>query len=98
PRAAEVLAAALRRIPGITEARAKPVTGGLLVRHDARVRAADVGRIVRRAVALVAGAPAGAERPAPARAAYAPGRRAPTPAPPRAPPRGGGRGGARAGG
>ncbi|MFF7796522.1 ABC transporter ATP-binding protein/permease [Streptomyces olivaceus] len=73
PRAAEVLAAALRRIPGITEARANPVTGGLLVRHDARVRAADVGRIVRRAVALVAGAPAGAERPAPARSEDASG-------------------------
>ncbi|MEU9669700.1 ATP-binding cassette domain-containing protein [Streptomyces bobili] len=57
PRTAEVLAAALRRIPGITEAQANPVTGGVLVRHDARVHATDVGRIVRRAVALVAGVP-----------------------------------------
>ncbi|MBF8170905.1 ATP-binding cassette domain-containing protein [Streptomyces olivaceus] len=81
PRAAEVLAAALRRIPGITEARANPVTGGVLVRHDARVRAADVGRIVRRAVALVAGAPAGAERPAPARSEDASGRSADAAAP-----------------
>ncbi|MER7771511.1 ATP-binding cassette domain-containing protein [Kitasatospora sp. NPDC096140] len=72
PRTAEVLAAVLRRIPGITEARANPVTGGLLVRHDARVRAADVGRIVRRAVSLVAADPTGAGRPAPARPAAAP--------------------------
>ncbi|MEV7022838.1 hypothetical protein [Kitasatospora sp. NPDC093558] len=41
PRTAEVLAAALRRVPGITEAQASPVTGGvaggtheeLLARH-----------------------------------------------------------------
>ncbi|MET8625841.1 ATP-binding cassette domain-containing protein [Kitasatospora sp. NPDC004669] len=58
PRTARVLAAALRRIPGITEAQANPITGGVLVRHDARVRAADVGRIMRRAVALVAEGPA----------------------------------------
>ncbi|MFD3586803.1 ATP-binding cassette domain-containing protein [Streptomyces sp. NPDC058683] len=67
PRTAEILAAALRRIPGITEARANPVTGGVLVRHDARLRATDVGRIVRRAVTLVAEDPTGAGRPAPAR-------------------------------
>ncbi|MFG2881667.1 ATP-binding cassette domain-containing protein [Streptomyces sp. NPDC048297] len=67
PRTAEVLAAALRRIPGITEAHANPVTGGVLVRHDARVHATDVGRIVRRVVTLVAEDPAGAGRPAPAR-------------------------------
>ncbi|WP_241681521.1 ABC transporter ATP-binding protein [Streptomyces sp. CB01881] len=66
PRAAELLAAALRRVPGITEAQASPVTGGVLVRHDARVRAADVGRIMRRAVALVAEGPARPGRPAPA--------------------------------
>ncbi|MER7757362.1 ATP-binding cassette domain-containing protein [Kitasatospora sp. NPDC097643] len=72
PRAAEILAAALRRVPGITEARANPVTGGVLVRHDARVRAEDVGRIVRRAVTLVAGDPARAVRPAPARPAAEP--------------------------
>ncbi|MEU2393373.1 ATP-binding cassette domain-containing protein [Streptomyces sp. NPDC007369] len=53
PRTAEVLAAALRRIPGITQAQANPVTGGVLVRHDARVSATDVGRLVRRAVTLV---------------------------------------------
>ncbi|MGW1875307.1 ATP-binding cassette domain-containing protein [Streptomyces sp. NPDC001975] len=67
PRTAEILAAALRRIPGITEARANPVTGGVLVRHDARVRATDVGWLVRRAVTLVAEDPTGAGRPAPAR-------------------------------
>lgn len=72
PRTAEFLAAALRRIPGITEARANPVTGGVLVRHDARLRAADVGRIVRRAVTLVAEDPTGAGRPAPARPVAAP--------------------------
>ncbi|MFD7131152.1 ATP-binding cassette domain-containing protein [Streptomyces sp. NPDC059894] len=73
PWTAELLAAALRRIPGITEARANPVTGGLLVRHDARVRAADVGRMVRGAVTVIAGDPAGAGgRPASARAADAP--------------------------
>ncbi|MFE2532169.1 ATP-binding cassette domain-containing protein [Streptomyces sp. NPDC059371] len=72
PRTAEFLAAALRRIPGITEARANPVTGGVLVRHDARLRATDVGRIVRRAVTLVAEDPTGAGRPAPARPVAAP--------------------------
>ncbi|MDH6706572.1 ATP-binding cassette subfamily B protein [Kitasatospora sp. MAA19] len=67
PRMAEVLAAALRRVPGIREAQASPVTGGVLVRHDARVSATDVGRIVRRAVTLVAEGPAGAGRRAPNR-------------------------------
>ncbi|MGW0876394.1 ATP-binding cassette domain-containing protein [Streptomyces sp. NPDC002740] len=76
PRTAEILAAALRRIPGITEARANPVTGGVLVRHDARLRATDVGRIVRSAVTLVAEDPTGAERPAPARPVAAPAPRA----------------------
>ncbi|MFJ7276838.1 ATP-binding cassette domain-containing protein, partial [Kitasatospora sp. NPDC098663] len=74
PRTAEVLAAALRRVPGITGAQANPVTGGVLVRHDARVRATDVGRIVRRAVALVAQGPTGTA--APARPAAAPAPRA----------------------
>ncbi|MGX1543789.1 ATP-binding cassette domain-containing protein [Streptomyces adustus] len=69
PQTAEVLAAVLRRIPGITEAQANPVTGGLLVRHDARVEGADVGRLVRRAVALVVAGSAGARRPAPAQPA-----------------------------
>ncbi|WLQ32042.1 ATP-binding cassette domain-containing protein [Streptomyces castrisilvae] len=54
PRTAELLAAALRHIPGITEAQASPVTGGVLVRHDARLRATDIGRIIRRAVTRVA--------------------------------------------
>ncbi|MFK0112655.1 ATP-binding cassette domain-containing protein [Streptomyces sp. NPDC091217] len=72
PRTAEILAAALRRIPGITEAQANPVTGGLLVRHDARVRATDVGRIVRRAITLVAEDPTGAGRPTPAPSVAAP--------------------------
>jgi len=72
PQAADVLAAVLRRVPGITEAQASPVTGGLLVRHDARVRGADVGRLVRRAVALVMAGSAGARRPAPARPAAGP--------------------------
>ncbi|MFF3849932.1 ATP-binding cassette domain-containing protein [Streptomyces sp. NPDC002328] len=72
PRTAEILAAALRRIPGITEVRANPVTGGVLVRHDARVAAADVGRIVRRAVTLVAKNPTEGGRPASARPVAAP--------------------------
>lgn len=77
PRTAEVLAAALRRIPGIIEAQANPVTGGVLVRHDARVHATDVGRIVRRAVTLIAGDPTGVGgRPAPALPAAAPAPRA----------------------
>ncbi|MDP5310173.1 ABC transporter ATP-binding protein/permease [Streptomyces poriferorum] len=71
PRTAEILAAALRHIPGITEAQANPVTGGVLVRHDARLRATDIGRIIRRAVTRVAEEPAGAGRPAPARPAPA---------------------------
>lgn len=71
PRTAEALAAALRRVPGITEARANPVTGGVLVRHDARLRAAEVGRIVRRVVARVAEDPTGARGQAPARPASA---------------------------
>ncbi|WP_405940075.1 ABC transporter ATP-binding protein/permease [Streptomyces sp. NBC_00726] len=54
PRTAEILAAALRHIPGITEAQASPVTGGVLVRHDGRLRAADVGRIIGRTVARLA--------------------------------------------
>ncbi|NEC63862.1 ABC transporter ATP-binding protein/permease [Streptomyces sp. SID9727] len=62
PRTAEILAAALRHIPGITEAQASPVTGGVLVRHDARLRAADVGRIIGRAVARLAREAAGTER------------------------------------
>ncbi|MFG2913206.1 ATP-binding cassette domain-containing protein [Kitasatospora sp. NPDC048298] len=70
PRTAEILAAALRRVPGITEAQASPITGGVLVRYDARVRAADVGRIIRRAVALVTQGPAAT--PPPARPAAAP--------------------------
>ncbi|MFJ7280919.1 ATP-binding cassette domain-containing protein, partial [Kitasatospora sp. NPDC098663] len=72
PRTAEVLAAALRRVPGISEAQASPVTGGVLVRHDARVSAADVGRIVRKAVALVMEGPTGAGSPASARPDAAP--------------------------
>ncbi|WP_141355980.1 ABC transporter ATP-binding protein/permease [Streptomyces sp. 6-11-2] len=63
PQRAEVLAATLRRLPGITEAEASPITGGVLVRHDARVKAADVGRLVRKAVTLVVEGPAGAGRP-----------------------------------
>ncbi|MER7466552.1 ATP-binding cassette domain-containing protein [Streptomyces sp. NPDC097981] len=58
PQAAEVLAAALRRIPGITEAQANPVTGGVLIRHDAGVRAGDICGLLRRAVAVLA--PSGA--------------------------------------
>lgn len=76
PRAAELLAAVLRRIPGITEAQASPITGGVLVRHDVRVRAADVGGIVRRAVALIAEGPARPGRPTPTRPAAAPASRA----------------------
>ncbi|WP_344641625.1 ABC transporter ATP-binding protein/permease, partial [Kitasatospora cystarginea] len=75
PQVAEVLAATLRRVPGITEAQASPITGGVLVRHDARVRAKDVGRIVRSAVALLAENGARIARPAPARPAAASGPR-----------------------
>ncbi|WP_308271545.1 ATP-binding cassette domain-containing protein [Kitasatospora sp. SUK 42] len=66
PQAAEVLAATLRRVPGITEAQASPITGGVLVRHDAGVKAADVGRIVRRAVTQVVEGMAGRGCSAPA--------------------------------
>lgn len=69
PRTAEIVAATLRRVLGITDARANPVTGGVLVRHDVRVTATDVGGFVRRAVTLVL---EGAARPpaaAPARPA-----------------------------
>ncbi|KJK57982.1 ABC transporter [Saccharothrix sp. ST-888] len=53
PQAAEVLVAALRRVPGITGAQANPITGGVLIRHDVRVRAGDVGGLLRRAVAVL---------------------------------------------
>ncbi|MFJ9648867.1 ATP-binding cassette domain-containing protein [Streptomyces sp. NPDC101206] len=69
PRTAEIVAATLRRIPGITDARANPVTGGVLVRHDARVTATDVGRFVRRAVTLVLEGAARTPAAAPARPA-----------------------------
>ncbi|MFF1867685.1 ABC transporter ATP-binding protein/permease [Streptomyces sp. CB03911] len=75
PLAAEVLASALLRVPGITEARANPVTGGVLVRHDARVAAADIGRIMRRAVALVAQGPTRTGRAASGRPAAEPAAR-----------------------
>ncbi|MEU2251214.1 ATP-binding cassette domain-containing protein [Streptomyces sp. NPDC019224] len=68
PRTAELLAAALRHIPGITEAQASPVTGRVLVRHDARLRATDVGRLLCSAVARVAERTTGVGRPAAARA------------------------------
>ncbi|MFD8804340.1 ATP-binding cassette domain-containing protein [Streptomyces sp. NPDC059597] len=71
PRTAEILAATLRRLPGITGAQASPITGGVLVRHEARVKAADVGRFVRGAVALVVERTPGAGRPVPARPAPA---------------------------
>ncbi|MGK4585490.1 ATP-binding cassette domain-containing protein [Kitasatospora sp. HPMI-4] len=82
PRVAEGLAATLRRIPGITEAQASPITGGLLVRHDARVSAADVGRLVRTATTQAVESTVRSGRPVPERTA--------APPPPRA-----GRGGAR---
>ncbi|MFJ2866111.1 ATP-binding cassette domain-containing protein [Kitasatospora sp. NPDC087314] len=76
PRTAEVLAATLRRIPGITQAQASPVTGGVLVRHDARVSGADVDRIVRRAVIVVMEGMSRAARPAPVRPVAEPAPRA----------------------
>lgn len=76
PRTAEFFAAVLRRVPGITEARANPVTGGVLVWHDARLRATDVGRIVRGVVTRVAEDPTGSGRPTPAWPAPAPAARA----------------------
>ncbi|WP_405901187.1 ABC transporter ATP-binding protein/permease [Streptomyces sp. NBC_00727] len=72
PRTAEILAAALRHIPGITEAQASPVTGGVLVRHDARLCAADVGRIIGRTVARLAREAAGTGRAATDRSVPAP--------------------------
>ncbi|MGW3184508.1 ATP-binding cassette domain-containing protein [Kitasatospora sp. NPDC001119] len=75
PRTAEVLAAALRRVPGITEAQANPITGGVLVRHEPLLPAADVGRILRRVVARVAEGPVRAAPPAAARPAAGPGTR-----------------------
>ncbi|MFF2119343.1 ATP-binding cassette domain-containing protein [Kitasatospora sp. NPDC058184] len=77
PRAAETLAAALRRIPGITQAQASPITGGVLVRHDPGLTAADVGRAVWQAVAQVADS-AARPGPVPARSAPAPGPTVPT--------------------
>ncbi|MEV7186412.1 ABC transporter ATP-binding protein [Kitasatospora sp. NPDC093102] len=75
PRTAEALAAALRRVPGITEAQASPITGGVLVRHEPQLRAADVGRIVRGAVARIAAGPVATGRPAPVRPTAEPGPR-----------------------
>ncbi|MFE6505055.1 ATP-binding cassette domain-containing protein [Kitasatospora sp. NPDC057738] len=75
PRTAEVLAAALRRVPGITEAQANPITGGVLVRHEPQLRAADVGRIIRRVVARVAAGPVRTGPPVAARSAVEPGTR-----------------------
>ncbi|MFJ9413782.1 ATP-binding cassette domain-containing protein [Streptomyces sp. NPDC101227] len=65
PRIAETLAAALRKIPGIREARANPVTGRLLVLHDPTVNATDVGRLIRKAIALIAERTGLPGRPAP---------------------------------
>ncbi|MFJ5117141.1 ATP-binding cassette domain-containing protein [Kitasatospora sp. NPDC088548] len=76
PQVAEVLVAALRRIPGITEAQASPITGGVLVRHDARVKAADVGRLVRGAVTLVVEGTGGRARTPQTRPAVEPAPRA----------------------
>ncbi len=53
PRAAELLEAALRKSPGITTVRANPVTGRVLILHDATVNAKEAGRCLRRAVAAV---------------------------------------------
>ncbi|MCX0247551.1 ABC transporter ATP-binding protein/permease [Streptomyces drozdowiczii] len=72
PRTAEILAAALRHIPGITEAQASPVTGGVLVRHDGRLCAADVGRVISRTVARLAREAAGTGRAATDRSVPAP--------------------------
>ncbi|MEU9117944.1 ATP-binding cassette domain-containing protein [Streptomyces sp. NPDC048483] len=52
PHLAESLESALRRIPGILSAQANSVTGRVLVHHDARVAAADIGRILRKTLAL----------------------------------------------
>lgn len=73
PRTAEILAAALRHIPGITEAQASPVTGRVLVRHDGRLRATDVGRIISRTAARLAREAGGTGRAATDRSARAPG-------------------------
>ena len=52
PRVAALLETALRESPGIGMVRANPVTGRLLVYHDAALSSGDVNLLVRQAVAL----------------------------------------------
>jgi heavy metal translocating P-type ATPase len=49
PRVAEVLEAELRASPGVAVVRANPVTGRLLIYHDAALNGEEVGKCVREA-------------------------------------------------
>ncbi|MEU9986843.1 ATP-binding cassette domain-containing protein [Streptomyces sp. NPDC048045] len=55
PRLADVLAGALGRIAGIKSVRVNSITGSVLVRHEAKLASADIGAILRTALALVSG-------------------------------------------
>ncbi|WP_245766644.1 ABC transporter ATP-binding protein [Streptomyces colonosanans] len=69
PKVAEILEGVLRRTPGVREARANPVTGGVLVLHDSALTATDIGELLRNAVdALSKGVAAAIPRPSEAAA------------------------------
>lgn len=55
PHFADVLAAALQEIRGINSVRASSVTGSVLVLHGPAVGSADIGALLRNALALIAG-------------------------------------------
>ncbi|MFJ3310950.1 ABC transporter ATP-binding protein [Streptomyces sp. NPDC086549] len=50
----------LRRAPGIRDARANPVTGGVLVLHDSALTASDIGNLLRKSVAALSNSVAAA--------------------------------------
>ncbi|GAA3379180.1 ABC transporter ATP-binding protein [Streptomyces sannanensis] len=54
PRLARILESALIRSEGISRAQVNPVTGGVLVFHDATVNSTEVAHLVRSTVALIA--------------------------------------------
>jgi len=69
PGVAELLEAALREAPGVGVVQVNPVTGRLLVYHEAVLSSEEVGQLVRRAVALAVRQPIAPTRtrPGPAR-------------------------------
>lgn len=80
PRVAELLESTLQASPGLRRVRANPVTGRLLVFHDATLSSAEVGTLVRKAVLVVqrSTAPARSSRGEPGRVpARRPHRRTP---------------------